>query len=72
MKRNVQAGLHRYKKPSQVAKHRGVRCVAGAFAVVKDDTEDRVITDPSVNQLLDPEKLPRPKFAYIPSLVCAL
>lgn len=68
VKRNVQAGLHRYKKPSQVAKHGGVRCLAGAFAVPKDDSEDRVITDPSVNQLLDPDALPRPKFAYIPSL----
>ncbi len=68
VKRNVQAGLHRYKKGSQVAKHRGVKCLAGAFAVIKDEAEDRVITDPSVNQLLDPEKLPRPKFAFIPSL----
>ena len=70
VKRNVQAGLHRYKKASQVAKHRGVQCLAGAFAVKKDSNEDRVITDPSVNQLLDPDKLPRPKFAYIPSLRC--
>jgi hypothetical protein len=68
VKRNVQAGLHRYKKPSQVARHRGVQCLAGAFAVPKDDLEDRVITDPSVNQLLDPDALPRLKFAYIPSL----
>eukprot|EP00435_Cladocopium_sp_Y103_P028744 s806_g7.t1 len=68
VKKNVQAGLHRYKKPSQVAKHRGVRCLAGAFAVRKDETEDRVITDPSVNQLIDPDKLPRPSFAYIPHM----
>ena len=68
VRRNVQAGLHRYKKASQVARHRGVKVLAGAFAVKKDDVEDRVITDPSVNQLLDPELLPRPKFAYIPSL----
>ena len=66
VKRNVKAGLHRYKKPSQVAKHNGKRVLAGAFAVVKDADEDRVITDPAVNQLLDPERLPRPKFAYIP------
>lgn len=68
VKRNVMVGLHRYKKPSQVAKHFGVKCLAGAFAVKKDDKEDRVITDPSVNQLLDPEKLPRPRFAFVPSL----
>jgi hypothetical protein len=70
VKRNVQAGLHRYKKRSQVAKHRGNLVLAVAFAVAKDDKEDRVITDPSVNQLLDPSKLPRPRFAYIPSLRC--
>ncbi len=70
VRRNVKAGLHRYKKASQVAKHRGVRCLAGAFAVKKDEFEDRVITDPSVNQLLDPQKLPRPKFAYIPGMRC--
>eukprot|EP00435_Cladocopium_sp_Y103_P020181 s49_g4.t3 len=68
VKRNVKAGLHKYKKLSQVAKHGGVLCLAGAFAVPKDDVEDRVITDPSVNQLIDPKALPRPKFAYIPSL----
>lgn len=66
--KNVEAGLHRLKKPSQVARHRGAMVLAGAFAVAKDDKEDRVITDPSVNQLLNPEKLPRPKFAFIPSL----
>ena len=70
VKRNVRAGLHRLKKSREVAKHRGVKCLAGAFAVKKDAHEDRVITDPSVNQLLDPEKLPRPRFAYIPKLRC--
>ena len=42
--------------------------MAGAFAVVKDSSEDRVITDPQVNQLLNPDVLPRPKFAFIPSM----
>ena len=68
VRRNVRAGLHTLKKLKQVAKHRGQLCLAGAFAVPKDEVEDRVITDPSVNQLLDPEKLPRPRFAYIPKL----
>ena len=68
VKRNVKAGLHCWKRPNQVAKHRGSLCLAGAFAVRKDEVEDRVITDPSVNQLLDPEKLPRPRFAYIPKM----
>ena len=70
VRRNVKAGLHCFKKPHQVARHRGIRCLAGSFAVRKDDHEDRVITDPSVNQLLDPERLPRPRFAYIPKLRC--
>ena len=68
VRKNVKAGLHVLKKEKQVAKHRGSLCLAGAFAVPKDETEDRVITDPSVNQLLDPQKLPRPRFAYIPKL----
>ena len=63
MKKNVKAGLHRLKKEHQVAKHRGVKCLAGAFAVPKDEHEDRVITDPAVNQLLNPDSLPRPRFA---------
>ena len=68
VRKNVKAGLHQLKKPSQVAKHRGKLCITGAFAVPKDDKEDRVITDPAVNQLIDPLKLPRPRFAYIPKL----
>ena len=53
VKQNVKAGLHRLRKPREVARHRRVKCLAGAFAVKKDVHEDRVITDPSVNQLLD-------------------
>lgn len=68
VRNNVKAGLHRFRRAREVAKHRGKLVLAGAFAVVKDDKEDRVITDPSVNQLLDPEKMPRPRFAYIPTL----
>ena len=43
VKRNVRAGSHSLKKPSQVAKHRGVKGLAGVFAVQKDDREDRGI-----------------------------
>ena len=39
--------------------------IGGAFAVEKDEVEDRVISDCMVNQLLDPAKIPRPKFAYL-------
>lgn len=66
--KNIKAGLHRFKKTRQVAKHRGKRILCGAFAVAKDETEDRVITDPSVNQLLDPKRMPRPRFAFVPML----
>ncbi|CAE7241436.1 lon, partial [Symbiodinium sp. CCMP2592] len=68
VQRNVRAGLHCLKRRGQVARHRGALCLAGAFAVKKDEHEDRVITDPSVNQLLDPDKLPRPQFAFIPKM----
>ena len=66
--RNVKAGLSVLRKPKQVARHRGRLCLTGAFAVRKDENEDRVITDPAVNQLINPDKLPRPRFAYIPKL----
>ena len=68
VRKNVKAGLHKLKHPNQVARHRGKPILAGAFAVVKDSSEDRVITDPQVNQLLNPDVLPRPKFAFIPSM----
>ena len=68
VKKNVKAGLHSLKRGHQVARHRGKKILAGAFAVAKDAFEDRVITDPQVNQLLDRAKLPRPRFAYVPSL----
>ena len=68
VERNVKAGLQKLKHGNQVARHGGRMVLASAFAVVKDALEDRVITDPTVNQLLDPSRLPRPKFAYIPSL----
>ena len=68
VKKNVKAGLQKLKHPRQVARLGDKMVLAGAFAVVKDDREDRVITDPAVNQLLDPEALPRPRFAYIPAL----
>lgn len=60
VKKNVKAGLQKLKHPKQVARLGGKTILAGG--------EDRVITDPTVNQLLDPERLPRPRFAYVPSL----
>ena len=66
--RNVTAGLQGYGSKKRVRKHRGVPLVAGAFGVRKSDTEQRVISDLPVNQLLDPAALPRPTFAYPPRL----
>ena len=66
--RNVAAGLQGYGSKKRVRKHRGVALVAGAFGVKKSDTEQRVISDLPVNQLLDPDALPRPTFAYPPRL----
>ena len=66
--RNVAAGLQAYGSKKRVRKHRGFPLVAGAFGVKKSDTEQRVISDLPVNQLLDPALLPRPTFAYPPRL----
>eukprot|EP00974_Lingulodinium_polyedra_P084655 8194554-Lingulodinium_polyedra.AAC.1 len=49
-------------------KHNGVPLVAGGFAVPQDSKEDRVISPLGLSELLDPEAMPRPKFAYIPRL----
>lgn len=68
VKANLKAGLHRLRHLHQVGRHHGKLVLTGAFAVVKDDTEDRVITDPAVNDLLDPDLLPRPQFAWIPAM----
>ncbi|CAE8604573.1 unnamed protein product, partial [Polarella glacialis] len=68
VKKAVKAKLHRLVREDQVARHNGRRVQAGAFAVPKDGVENRVITDPEVNQLLDPVKLPRPRFAYVPRM----
>ncbi|CAE8597891.1 unnamed protein product, partial [Polarella glacialis] len=68
VKKAVKAKLHRLVREDQVARHNGRRVQEGAFAVPKDDVEDRVIADPEVNQLLDPVKLPRPRFAYVPRM----
>ena len=40
----------------------------GVFALFKSATEHRVISDLPVNDLIDPGKLPRPRFAYPPRL----
>ena len=42
--------------------------VLRGFAVPKNAAEDRFIVPLGVNELLDPERLPRPVFAYLPAL----
>eukprot|EP00972_Heterocapsa_arctica_P010140 1488852-Heterocapsa_arctica.AAC.1 len=42
--------------------------VGGAFGIRKTDDEHRVISDLPVNDILDPARLPRPRFAYTPRL----
>ena len=66
--RLVGCGVCRLLPRKKIWKHEGKTLVSGVFAVPKDDVEDRVITDVAANDLLDPEKLPRPSFAYPPRL----
>eukprot|EP00973_Karenia_brevis_P058331 8122462-Karenia_brevis.AAC.1 len=57
------------RRMRRVARHAGKPIINGGFAVPKDELEDRLISaDVPINQLLDSEKLPRPRFAYIPRL----
>ena len=65
MKKARKSGLVQFGMKTKVAKHRKKVLVSGDFAVKKNETETRVITDVVVNQLLDEEKVPKPVFAYI-------
>jgi hypothetical protein len=52
-----------------VWKHKRKPLINGGFAVPKDDDEDRFISYlVQCNSLLDPSKIPRPRFAYTPRL----
>ena len=67
--RNVRVGLQRLVGPRGVARKRKRRVVAGAFAVGKDELEDRAISAVlDANDSIDPRKLPRPRFEFIPAL----
>ena len=68
MKRASKAGLVQLRSEKRVARHRGKLLVSGDFAVRKNETETRVITDVISNQLIDETSLPRPSFAHIPRL----
>ena len=64
----VRAGLQQLYPLKRLGRLRGRPLIGGAFAVPKDDLEDRFISDLPVNQILDETKLPRPVFAYIPRM----
>ena len=64
----VRAKLQRIRPVKRLGRLRGLPLVGGAFAVPKDELEDRFISDLPVNEVLDEDKLPRPVFAYIPRL----
>eukprot|EP00972_Heterocapsa_arctica_P105487 15543521-Heterocapsa_arctica.AAC.1 len=47
----------------------GRRVEGGGFAVIKDDTEDRPIAPlERLNASVDPEKIPRVEYGFIPQL----
>ena len=49
-----------------VHRHRGRPLINGGFVVEKTDDEDRVISACNpLNDLLDPAKLPRPRFGLV-------
>ena len=68
VRRNCAAGLQRLVQGKHVWKHNGKRMVAGTFGIQKSDTEDRVISDLPVNDLIDPCMVCRPRFGYPPLL----
>ena len=68
VQRNCKAGLQRLVRGRHVWKHNGKRLVGGASGIRKKDSEDRIISDLPVNQLVDPTKVLRPRFGYPPRL----
>ena len=71
--RNVAAGLQDLASRPGVASYQDRAVTVSAFAVAEagDPLEDRMISGAvQTNALLDPKKLPRPRYAYVPRL-CA-
>lgn len=67
----LQVGLQTLLPQRSIAKHGHQLVLGGGFAVKKSAGEDRVNCPLSVNELIDPSKLGRPTFAYIPRMrVC--
>ena len=73
VKRNVRAGLQHLRPRKRIAKFRGRPLMNGAFAVFKDDDEDRAISalNPT-NALIDKGRLWKPAFPMMPSLRCVM
>ena len=70
VERGMSNGMMRMLPRKKIAKFRGRVLVAGGFAVPKSSVEDRFIGPLGVNELIDPQRMPRPRFAYIPALRC--
>ena len=68
VERGLENGMMRMMPRRKIAKVHGRTMVAGGFAVPKSAEEDRLIVPLSVNELIDPLKMPRPVFAYLPAL----
>ena len=68
--RNVTAGLQDLGEEDDIAHFKGQPIVGAAFAVGKaGTTEDRMISAVvQTNALLDPRRLPRPRYAHVPRL----
>ena len=66
--KNVKAGLQTLVHPRRVWRHQGRIMLGGCFGIAKSPTEQRVISDLPVNDLFDPQLVPRPQFAYTPRL----
>ena len=66
---NARSGLQALKPHTKVMRHRGTPIVSGAFAVPKDGVEGRAISALCpLNELVDPSRLWKPKFAAVPAL----
>ena len=68
VRRNIKVGLQRLAPRRKVWRHNGRLLEGGAFAVYTSSSEHRVISDLPVNDLIDPDRLLKPIFAYPPRL----
>ena len=70
VQRNVVSGMQRLVPIRKVKQHHGKPIISGAFAVPKNDKEDRAIAALTVNEFIDPSKLWKPLFGQVQRLRC--